>query len=245
MALAPITGLPGPSSSRTATDRRITNGPWQLLKPGGVTVDGSESRDAGNTGDLDVLRAGMLLGKITATGLYKPAIVGTLTVAHTGDSATTMTVGAATAVEIDRIASAGKFVLTGPPTAAGTVGQATITYSAVNTTTGVITVSTESTDFIVGSYVGGVHASTVDGSQNPMLIVGDGFGHKVTDADAASVDTLLGNVLVGGFIDSSQIVNWSSDTSIQKWIMAQLNSAAQAPVTAEATQGSFIFDHPY
>lgn len=245
MSMVPITGLPGPGSVRTATPRRVSGALGGLLKPGGIIINGSLSRDPLNTGDLDKLRAGLIMGKITATGLYCPAIIGTLKTAHTGDSTTSMTVDAATAVEINRIATSGVFQITGPPTANGTVAAVSISYSAVNTTTGVITITAESTYFVAGSFIGGVHATASDGSEEPRLILADGYPIKVTDVDANSVNVETGQVYAGGYIDSSQIINWPSDTSLQAWLMAKLNSGGLAADTAGAQQGPFIFDHVY
>lgn len=137
-----LTGLPGVGSTKTSGDRRVfmssENGGYL---PGGRIIKGSASRDPGNTGDVDVLRAGLLMGKITSGGLYAPAILGVSTEAITGAS-TTITVSAAVATEIvRRIGATGTFKFTGPPTASGTVRTVTVTYSAVNTTTGAITVT--------------------------------------------------------------------------------------------------------
>ena len=140
--------LPGVASDRDAAYRQIlTTIDGRRLLPGGVIVDGSESRDPLNTGDVDVLRAGLLMGKITSGGKYSPAVLGVLTAAYANDALTEVTVSVATAVElVRRIGTSGTFNVTGPPTAAGTVRVITVTYSAVDTATGVITVTALGTD---------------------------------------------------------------------------------------------------
>ena len=151
----PITGLPGVGTARTATPREILAGNAQLAQyvPGLKLIDGSKSRDPLNGTDVDVLRAGLLLGKITSSGKYAPSILGTLSNAASS-SATSLTVSAATATEIvRRIGTSGTFKLSGPPTAAGTMATQTVTFSAVNTTTGVITCSATSAAAIAGSFV--------------------------------------------------------------------------------------------
>lgn len=108
--------------------------------PRGKTISGAAARDTGNTGDLDTLRAGNVLGKITASGKYGCSILGPGGTAYA--SGTTLNLAAATAVElVRRQGTTGTFKLTGPPTAAGTVRTLTVTYSAVNTSTGNVTIT--------------------------------------------------------------------------------------------------------
>lgn len=226
--------LPGPQTERTATPRKVmASSQGFMLLPGGKIIDGSKSRDGGNTGDVDVLRAGLLMGEITASGKYAPSVLGALTVAYDKDGslATSMTVSTATATElVRRIGSSGTFKITGPPTAAGTVVTETITFSAVNTSTGVITVTTAAADYIVGSLI-----QPTDGSETPKCLINDGYGLKVTDADDTSQDTQFAQPVIAGNVDASQIINYSSDTSIQAWIKAQLR----------ATGGSWTFDDDF
>lgn len=244
MSALPITGLPGVQTDRTATPRRILRSTQNFARmPGGALINATLSGDGENTGDTDILQAGVLLGRITATGLYRPAVIGALTVHHTGDSITSMTVSAATATELNRLGTSGVFTLTGPPTAGGTMAAAEITYSAVDTGTGVITITAETTDFRIGSLLGGWHATASDGSQVPVTILANERGTKVTDQDAVRTNVEESEVLIGGHLDSSQIVHWPSDVSIQKYIMAMLNSTGSAAVTAQPVQGAFIFDH--
>ena len=89
---------PGIRADRTYTPREILwseNGVKYL--PAGKLLDGSKSRDPLNTGDLSTLRPGMLLGKITSSGLYAPSIIGVTTTAILSTD-TTVTVSAATAI---------------------------------------------------------------------------------------------------------------------------------------------------
>lgn len=130
--------LPGVGSDRTASYRNILTSAERLAyKPAGVIVNGSLSRDPGNTGDIDVLRAGLLLGKITTGGKYAPAIIGVLGDAYDGAATQMNVLNTPEATElVRRLGSSGTFKLTGPPAASGTVRTETITYSAVGTGTG-------------------------------------------------------------------------------------------------------------
>lgn len=219
MTSFPNPGVPGMGSEREYEHRLVCLADPEFLP--GVQIDGSLSRDPLNTGDVDVLSAGLLMGKVTASGKYAPSIIGTLQNAHTSDSATSITIEAAAAVElVRRIGSSGTFTILGPPTAGGTVASETYTYTAVNTTTGVVTISTDATDYIAGSFI-----MPTDGSQTPLGVIGNGHGHKVTDQDGDNVTLDFANLLIGGRLDVSQIRNWPSDTSLITWIKAQLNDA--------------------
>lgn len=221
---------PGVGATRTATPRLVTLGNERYL-PGLFIIDGSKSRDPGNT-PVTELRAGMLIGRITSGKKFAPSVIGTLTVAHTSDVGTTMTVSAATAAElVRRVGASGTFKLTGPPTAGGVVATQTITYSAVNESTGVITITATATDFIAGSFV-----QPTDGSETPATILStpQGFPLRATDYDGASRDLDLERYLIEALVDSSQIVNWPSDTSLRQWIVDQLNAL-----------GKFTFDHKH
>jgi len=204
-----------------------------VLLPGGVVIDGSNSRDPLNSGDVDVLRDGLVMGK-TASGKYAPSILGVLSQAYDkdGSSATTMVVSAATATEIARrIGTSGTFKVTGPPTASGTVTTETITFSAVDTDTGAITVTTASNDFIAGAFV-----QPTDGSETPRcLLYAGGYGIKATDEDGASIDEQFPTPLIGGIVDASQIVNYPSDASLKTWLKQ----------TALNAVGQFVFDDDF
>lgn len=138
--LAPINGLPGPGSVREALHRLIfRDGVISGFYSTGRIINGTLSRDPGNTGNLDVLRAGLLMGKVTASGLYAPSILGVTTGALTS-TGTTVTASAAVVTElVRRIGATGTFKLTGPPTASGTVRTLTATYSAASSTNITIT----------------------------------------------------------------------------------------------------------
>ena len=224
--------LPGVGSDRTATPRRVLLASGIFL-PGGKILSGANSRDPLNTGDLDVLRAGVVLGKITSGGKYAPSILGVLAAAYelTGGDDVEMTVSAATATElVRRIGASGTFNVTGPPSAAGTVVTEEVTYSAVNTTTGVITITEAAAAYVIGSFI-----QPTDGSETPLGMVPDGYGIKVTDVDAASQDTQLPILLIGGVIDASRIVNFPSDASLVTWLLATKLNAV----------GQYIFDNNF
>lgn len=137
----PIPGMPGISTEKIARHRVVAADGYLDFLPGGVVLDGTKTRDPGNTDDVTRLRAGLLLGKITSSGKYTNAAYG-LSAGALTNSGTALASSAAIATELlRRVGATGTFKLTGPPTAAGTVRTRTVTYSALNTTTGDITIT--------------------------------------------------------------------------------------------------------
>ena len=95
-----------------------------------------------------------------------------------------------------------------------------MTYSAIDVATGIATISDIATSHIAGSFL-----QPNDGSETPLGILLSDYGLKVTNKDAVSQDTQMPLMLVGGQIDSSQILNWPSDTSlitqVKTWLRAK------------------------
>jgi hypothetical protein len=111
----------------------------------------------------------------------------------------------------------------GPPTANGPVATFTETISAINTTTGVLTVSGLNADLIAGSFV-----CLDDGSYIPRTFIPDGYPIQVVDSTGTAFDVPFPLVPTAGIIDVSQFLPaWPSDTSLQAWIKAQLNTYGQ------------------
>lgn len=144
-----IYGAPGLYVGRGVFPANIFKN-WQTARfaPSFYFIDGQNTRDATNN-PSSMIRAGMLLGKITSAvgdvssilGNYGASIIGPIT-APLGGGQTTLTVAAATAVEIvRRFGATGTFNLTGEPFAGAPARSEVITYSAVNQTTGAITIT--------------------------------------------------------------------------------------------------------
>ncbi len=223
-----VVGFPGVRAPQTATWRTVLRqGDYTYLAQGG-RINGTVAQDPLNTGDTNVLRAGLIMGKRTSDSLYANSILGTLTVAP-AIGATTLTVSVATATEINRrIGASGTFKLTGPPGAAGTVATETVTYASLVVATGVITCTAILNAYIIGSFV-----QPTDGSELPMTFIPDGYGMNTLDEFGAISNIPFPEMPITGAIVSSQLLNWPSDTSLQQWLMARLNGVAG---------GQFVFD---
>lgn len=138
--ITPLLGRPRIGTEMQVAHRVVgRQGFWTFLAGGG-TIEGTKSRDPGNTTDVLCLRPGMLMGKITSGGFWAPSAFGLTNGALTNSGTTLTLASAAIGTEmVRRIGATGTFKLTGPPTAAGTVRTLTATYSAISNTSVTIT----------------------------------------------------------------------------------------------------------
>ncbi len=227
--------VPGVGTLKTAQYRQIL---WSAddvqLVPGGVVVDGSLSRDPGNANWEQVLRAGLFLGQVSSSNKYAPATLGTLPAAYSDGTSTQLTVSPATAVELARrIQSAGgsSFNLTGPATTGGAVQTLAVSFSAINTTTGVVTITALGG---TGLFAAGSLVQPADGSQTILGILGEPWGLLVTDAEnrAINLNVRCGRLVIGGKIDPSLLIDYPADPAVRAWLKSQLRIN---------TGGTFIF----
>ncbi len=229
-------GPPGISTPRTTAARSLFLHRSENFLPQGRLIDGTKSRDPGNTPDVGVLRPGLLMGKITATGLYATSVIGVTTQAI-AVGGTSITVSAAQAVEIvRRIGASGSAAMTifGPPTANGIMGSELVTWSAVDQTTGIITCTALLNAYVAGSFLGGI-----DGSQFPSTLIPDwDYGVPVVDRFGVSVASVdYPHMPVSGMIHSVQILPaWPTDTTLQTWIKNHVGDVGH---------GVYIFDDSY
>ena len=216
-------GFPRVDTERLALKRQISLGqPPLLYISKRVIIDGSKTRDPGNTGSIDSIRPGTLFGKITSSGYYAPSVLGVTQAAYT-NGGLAITVTAAQAVEIARrIGTSGNLKYVGPPSAAGTVAvTGSIAFSAIDTATGIITVSTLGANFIAGTLV-----CSTDGSHLPVFPLGEDGGIKVTDYSGASQNQDY-NPPVDGALQFGQLLPAVTDTSLIAWIKLQLATACR------------------
>lgn len=231
---AQFPGLPGFGTTYQVVHRIIfKQGDWTSNLAQGKIISGAASRDPGNTDATDVLRCGLLMGKITASGLYAPAFVGATTVAYSSGG-TTLTVSAAAATEIVRLvgtSGTAELVAIGPPSAAGTVAVTDVDHSAVNTTTGAITITDLGVDKIAGTLI-----AVKDGRQFPKAPIAKSDGIQVTDImRTTSINVPFPKLPIAGVIDTDFVLPvWPSDTSLQAWIASKMLN--------EGLGGKWVFD---
>jgi hypothetical protein len=224
-----VVGLPGFRAAKSTNPRVVFRGGISQYLPGGKTIDGTYSRDPGNTDNVDVLRCGTLMGKITASEKYAPSVIGVTTNAEAAGS-TSIEVGAAVVTElVRRVGASGTFKLTGPPTAGGVVATETVTFSGATGTT--ITATALANAFVAGSFI-----QPSDGSETPITFIPDGDGIRVTDNDGTNLTVQFPLVPTAGSLYSDKLIPWPSDAALQQWIVNRLNDAAN---------GKFNFDHAY
>ena len=186
-----------------------------------VTVDGTNSSNPLNAPYTWLLWAGTPMGRIAATGKYANSIIG-LTGAAAASGATSITTDVNTAAEIvRRIGASGTFKVTGPPTAGGTVATEVVTYSAVNTSTGVITCSALSAAVVVASLI-----QPTDGSETIITLLCETDGLQIVDQTHTNrVDVFCGTLLAGGgTINTGMIVNYPSDASLKIYLKSALKA---------------------
>ncbi len=331
------TGLPGVRAVRTASHRRVlASENYKRVATGIQVIDGTKSRDPGNTGNVDVLRAGKVMGRITSGGKWAPSYFGLTSEALTSTE-TDLDLPEAVGDElVRRVGSSGTFKLIGPPTAAGTVRAATVTYSAIaaasnglrvatitaigvnevqtltfgaaatggtmrlrvplangtmvttdaitwnatdatwlaaintaldaatgvsggivatgaapdteitftfsgtgyaalpqpSTLISVVVFPTSTTSATVvqttagvdGRFVTASLVAATDGSENPRGILDDGYGLKVTDDTGTSQDQMIDGLVIGGYVDTSQICDVPSDTALLAYLKAQMRA---------------------
>jgi hypothetical protein len=210
----PTIARPGTGTLKTAAVGFVfTGGPYATKARGGV-IDGSESRDAGNTPDTHILRAGTIMAQNATTGHYAPWAIGVSTASIAG-AGTTLTVSAATATElVRRIGTSGTFVLTGVNRANSTVTtvrQVTVTYSNVNTTTGAITVTAignvNQVDHIRfnAPSTGGNLQLTIEKTDGTFATTGNAAWNATDATYLASINSALDTAtgVVGGIVASA------------------------------------------
>ena len=209
------------------------------FKDSGYAFCGNSTRDPDNSAvNVAECRPGLLLGKVSSAttgvgtggvtpivGLYAASVIGTLTAAYAAGG--TLILSAASAAEaVRRVGTAGTLVITGAPTATGTVAQNNIVYTAINLTTGGVSLSAASTTvaYTAGSYIG-----ALDGSATPSLVIcGDLFPIRMTDINGTSQSIVPGRFipLTMKPIYTTNIVNYpaAANTTLTAWLKSKLRT---------------------
>ena len=254
-----VIGVPGVRAPVTAYYKRVFYACEISNLPSGRYINGEKSRDVSNTPDVGVLMPGLLMGKETSGGACANWSLGQNTVLYDGGTSLTVSVAAATEI-VRRIGATGSFVMTGPPTAAGVVKQLTITYSAVNTSTGVVTVTASNVNEVQTLTFG---AAATGGTMVLRVTKPDGttadtgaITWNATDATwLAAINTALDAALVAGAVvatgaapDTALTFTFSGTGYAAKAIPALIQvvtlptSAGSASVarTTTGVSGSFV-----
>jgi hypothetical protein len=187
-----------------------------------VTVDGTLTGNALNSPYQAWIFPGTIMGRVSATQKFANSIIGLTTAAYTA-GATTLTVSAATAAEIvRRIGTTGTLTFTGTSVALGTVYVQQTAYSAVNTTSGVITLTAMTYAIVSGSCVG-----ASDGSQQALTVVCDLNGLKLVDGTNINrIDVYDPQLLQSGGLlnDNGTFQNWPADIATRNFLRSQISA---------------------
>lgn len=240
-----ITGLPGIKTTSTATPRDIflTHTGVEYLSKS-LIIDGSESRDSGNTGNLDVLRAGLVVSKIESSGLYATTIIGTVGTAYTGG--TTLNMSAAAATELSRRYGAtgtNEFAIVGQTDSGGSDEDAIalmqfVSHSAINTSTGDVTITDLVNDYGTESLIiaGAAVGMVANAQLTNTFILSDQYGIKVTAEDnTTSVDVALAQPLIAGQLNTAKIIDYpDTNGQLANWFKGELNDGKDLKFSDDA-----------
>jgi hypothetical protein len=204
-----VTGMPGVSAERLVSFKRVFRGYAEEWLSGGKQIDGVNSRDPTNIGNPNVLQPGLLMGKISATGLYAPSILGVTGGAlATGGTSLTLVSAAVGAEIVRRRGGTGTLKIIGPPAANGVARSSTATYSAivgsVATITGLGGNETQQINFNIASTGGAVTLEVP--KANGQMITTTAASWNATDATyLASIQAVLdvATGVAGGIVVSA------------------------------------------
>jgi len=218
-----IYGSPGWYAGRTITPINIyTNPATARYGPSFYFFDGNLARDPDDN-PTTLLRAGLLCGKVTTSaegGGYANSVIGVTTANYTsGGLSLTVTPQCATEI-VRRIGTSGTFNTVGGTTATAAATVTLTTYSAVNTTTGVITVSSLGVNVAAGAAI-----MPTDGSQNVNTIYDNEYGTDVTDVLNNNIDQPIHRFVIGGDFFSALIINLTVvNAGTEAYLKAQLRA---------------------
>lgn len=134
-------GVPGIGISKQISFGQVSADGNLTYRPAGGRVAQAKGYDAYNADDLRTIRIGTLMAQHPTNLDWAPWVIG-VTSGAIANGATSLTIPAASAVELARrVGATGNLQLTAPPAAAGVVRVQTLAYSAINTTTGVVTIT--------------------------------------------------------------------------------------------------------
>ncbi len=228
--IIPAIGRPGIGSAVTAQRRGVFRDAMFGAFAGGGTIEGSLSRDPGNSAhSVYSLRPGLLMGKITSGGYWAPSIIGVTQAAYTSGGTSLTLTAAQAAYLVARVGASGTFNLIGPASAAGSNNTTQVTYSGVNTTTGVVTITNIGANRIAGCLV-----APEDGSQTPRTLIPD--GHNVLIDDVGLGDVSFPRIPVSGVVDVDNIIDWPSDTTLKTFVRESLSTLSG---------GKFVFSDQF
>lgn len=238
MSFPPVVGLAGVRAAKTALHRVVTRGGMiPDILPEGRIIAGACSRDPSNsTADVTRLQAGLLMGKISTVvnslgtvGYYAPSILGVTTNAEAPGSTSIQASAAVVTELVRRCGSSGTFLLRGPGVAGGAIQTETVTYSAASTTNITCTA-------IVNGYIAGSFIHSLDGTDDPLTFIPNGWPVQVVDTDGSNLDVEFGEVPIACTVDGAQLLPvWPTDASLIAWIISRLDRPGGGKMTFSQT----------
>ncbi len=214
--------LPGTNSLVFIQPRKVYYGsrpgsPDSYLPLGLIVLDGTKVNNAANAPYTFYTPAGTFVG-LASNGKYAACTLGLTTVAYTSGGTTITTDPNTAALIVSRQGSSGTFLVTGPAAAGGTVQPlVSVTFSAVNASTGAITVTSPGVSFAAGSLI-----QPTDGSVTPSVLITDENGLSCRDAtNVNTIDVLVDHPYAAGLLYTPNLINFPAEASTRAWFKAQ------------------------
>jgi hypothetical protein len=245
--IPPVIGQPGVQNGNTVQYREAFRDPGSVLyfPSGGVIAQ--TAQDYSNSLNPLNLRAGLMMGRVTSTKQWLPSFLGNLSAALVGTS-TSLTTSAVSAAEIvRRIGTTGTFTLTGGSLAGRTARTSTITYSAVNTTSGVVTITAPlvaNVDGIealpaVDTTGSGTFTLTIEGRTTAAITYSATIATLITNINAQLNLTFgTGGIVASGASLAALVLTFQGENFNGRPILPSTNGTVTANVIATLITGS-------
>ena len=195
---------------------------------GGAVIEGALTRDPTQSNPV-YLGSGMPMGRVTASGKYAPAVIG-LAEAYTSGGTTITTTLASAAELLRREGASGTFQIQG--TDSGSVLFQTVTYSAIDVLTGIITVTNLAQDYDINAWI-----QVIDGSETVVSIYNGlnlGFPQRVTNEVSGNDIDLRYPIAIAALVIESKVTFWPVAGVFRDALRTELN-----------TFGNFQFQEQY
>ncbi len=184
----------------------------------GAVIQGDKTRDETQTNPV-YLGSGMPMGRLTSGGNYAPALIGVGEAYTSGQTEITTTLAAAAEL-VRRVGTSGTFQYQG---LVGTVHtKQTVTYSAVDVGTGIITVTN-----LAATYAAGAWIQAIDGSEVVVSIYNGenlGYPQRVTQESTGADINLRYLVAIAALVIESKLTHWPAAGNFRTALRAELNS---------------------
>ena len=90
---------------------------------------------------------------------------------------------------------------------------------------------TRTTTGVDGRFVTSSFIQPTDGTETPLTFIPDGYGIRIADDAANYAVVPFAEMPIAGFVETAQLINYPSDTSLKTWLKQQFYTNAYARFT--------------